>query len=276
MNDSIAADIVLITPEQARVWLATGFVNRNINKDTVRAYVRDMRSGNWKLNGETIKISERGQLIDGQHRLTALVQHGQPVAMLVVFGVADDAVDTVDRGKKRSLADVLSMAGEVNTSALASAIGLLIQYENGTPIGHQPIPTIAESVAYLEKNRIVNEATHYAMKKSRRRAHLRPSVVISVFVLARRVASDGVVDDFFSGVMEGVGLLKDDARLTLRTALMNHLLTCAKHPVEEHFAFFIKAWNAYSRGKPIASLKWARNETFPEMIGAPRRNPWDA
>lgn len=75
-----------------------------------------MEAGRWRLNGETVKFSATGHLYDGQHRLNAVVQSGTTVPMVVIRGLGDDVMPTVDAGAKRSYSDALKLSGEENTS----------------------------------------------------------------------------------------------------------------------------------------------------------------
>lgn len=51
-----------------------------------------MRNGNWKANGEAIKFSSTGRLLDGQHRLRACVKEQVPFTTLVIRGLEDEAM----------------------------------------------------------------------------------------------------------------------------------------------------------------------------------------
>lgn len=61
----------MVTPEMAENILAARGPNRNVSASVINKYARDMLAGRWQLNGQTIKISKDGQLLDGQHRLEA-------------------------------------------------------------------------------------------------------------------------------------------------------------------------------------------------------------
>jgi predicted nucleic acid-binding Zn ribbon protein len=71
-----AASIVYVTPEMAERWLGHNKVNRNLRNRRVDQFARDMRSGRWQLTGEAIKFGKSGNLIDGQHRLWAVIESG--------------------------------------------------------------------------------------------------------------------------------------------------------------------------------------------------------
>jgi hypothetical protein len=71
------AKITLITPELAEKFLEKNSNNyRKLSEKVVKAYQIDMETGNWKFNGDSIKFNKSGQLVDGQHRLTAISRSG--------------------------------------------------------------------------------------------------------------------------------------------------------------------------------------------------------
>jgi hypothetical protein len=105
-----------VTPAMAELWLKNNFNNRTISIDTVRAYARDMSNKKWVPNHQGIAFNNRDELIDGQHRLTACVACGKTFRSLVTFGLPCKidgtrmtGMDTVDRGKTRSVADQLKI-----------------------------------------------------------------------------------------------------------------------------------------------------------------------
>ena len=57
--------------------LKANSTNRELRNHVVEGYVDQMKKGQWREDtGETIKISKTGRLLDGQHRLNAIVKFG--------------------------------------------------------------------------------------------------------------------------------------------------------------------------------------------------------
>ncbi|NIN63676.1 MAG: ParB N-terminal domain-containing protein, partial [Anaerolineae bacterium] len=85
--------------------------NRNVSDKHVDFLVREIKEGRWVENGVPIILDEDGFLVDGQHRLWAIIKSGQPVRALIVQGVdRDDALPTIDLNRRsRNFADVLVM-----------------------------------------------------------------------------------------------------------------------------------------------------------------------
>lgn len=103
--------LVTITPEMAEEMLKKNIGNRKINQANVNRIAADMATGNYKLNGETIKISPNGEILDGQHRLLACVKSNMPFKTYIVYNVERETIGTIDMGKGRSVADSLNVMG---------------------------------------------------------------------------------------------------------------------------------------------------------------------
>lgn len=115
-------EIVKMTPELATEILRGNTYNRNISQATVDSYANDMSCGNWSLTGTGISIGKDGRLLDGQHRLKAVVKSGVDVDMLVCSDIENGAVE-FDTGKKRSLADSYRLKLGHSDSMLTTGAG---------------------------------------------------------------------------------------------------------------------------------------------------------
>jgi hypothetical protein len=103
-----------ITPKKAAAYLEKNATNRTLRGPTVAAYEADMKAGNWIPTHQGIAFNDRDELIDGQHRLTAVVRSGATVRMLVTRGLPaltgeNHTMDAVDRGAARSISDQLKL-----------------------------------------------------------------------------------------------------------------------------------------------------------------------
>jgi hypothetical protein len=118
----------IVTPEIARKWLGNNVRNRTVSEDVVRAYARDMVNGEWVYTHQGLAFNDKDELIDGQHRLHAVILANIEVRMMVTFGLPSEiegremtTMDAVDRGRTRSVADQLKIQhGLKNGSVIAS------------------------------------------------------------------------------------------------------------------------------------------------------------
>lgn len=110
---------VLVTPELAEAWLKLNRGNRPVQARRVRMYADDITSGNWKLTHQGIAFSEDGTLIDGQHRLRAVILAGVPVEMLVTRGCDSGSFVYLDGGAPRKAGDHLNVLSIKNATTVA-------------------------------------------------------------------------------------------------------------------------------------------------------------
>lgn len=118
------ATVETITPERAKEYLERNMINRHISINRVNAYKDSIIRGDWQLNGEAIKFNKKGELIDGQHRLTAIIKANKPIEAVVIRGIAED-VDIIDRGRSRSIRDTLMMQGYDKSLITHSTVGVV-------------------------------------------------------------------------------------------------------------------------------------------------------
>lgn len=142
---------VKITPHMAQSMLKKNTSNRPLSERLVSRYVKEVKSGNWKMTGDTIKLSKQGNLIDGQHRLKAVVVADVPITSMIAYGVEDNCFEVIDTGKKRSHADVLSMEGYKHTTQLAAALRLKYAIDEAPiPKQEKSLHTIIRGISNTE------------------------------------------------------------------------------------------------------------------------------
>jgi hypothetical protein len=109
---SVRSERVLITPEIAAYLLTQVHpLQRKIKPRHVDQMARDMKRGSFVENGDAVRFDIEGQLIDGQHRLMALIEADLPLWTQVVLGLPLGALPTIDSGTKRGLSDRLAVVG---------------------------------------------------------------------------------------------------------------------------------------------------------------------
>ena len=97
---------VRVTPKMASEWLKKNKENRHVRPYYVNMLSDSMMRGEWTLSHQPIAISTKGSLLDGQHRLMALVKSGMTLDMSVATDVDEKTYDTMDIGIKRSMSDI--------------------------------------------------------------------------------------------------------------------------------------------------------------------------
>ena len=107
---------VKVTPEMATAWVThRNEKNRPIRAHTVDRYATDLQRGKWKTTHQGIAFGPDGELIDGQHRLAAIVKAGLPATLFVtIYLTPEDAAEAklkCDTGRVKSTGDVFAMVG---------------------------------------------------------------------------------------------------------------------------------------------------------------------
>jgi len=88
----------IVTPEMAHQLLAVTPHARQIVASRVKTYAADMARGWWRLTAEPVKIAEDGLLLNGHHRMHAVVMAGVKVRMHFAYGVSADTKIVQDTG----------------------------------------------------------------------------------------------------------------------------------------------------------------------------------
>lgn len=132
-QSKITASEEIITPDQAQIYLDNQEANRHINLTYVRRLLEDMQQGRWVAKGDPIKFTSSGKLVDGQHRLTAVVMSGNPQTFVVLRGYAQESMQALDIGKSRSSSHVGQIIGlDINAKHTATINCLSLPYKDVT------------------------------------------------------------------------------------------------------------------------------------------------
>ena len=143
--------LTTITPAKAKKWLQKNIANnRSISRSRVAKLVGDIKNGAWHVTGDTIKFDQDDNLIDGQHRLSAIAEAGIPVKSYVATGVKRVALESIDAGRSRTVADRLALLGYRSAKELAAAASVLSMIESGK------LKTSRSSLTLRESEDIVN------------------------------------------------------------------------------------------------------------------------
>ena len=107
-----------ITPAIAKKYLACNVKNRPVRQNHLKALINEMRQGIYLETHQGIAFNTNGELIDGQHRLMAVIESGATVTMPVarglpvtqtINGTEFNTMDVIDRGPRRTVADQLKL-----------------------------------------------------------------------------------------------------------------------------------------------------------------------
>lgn len=113
--------VATITPEEAKGWLthANGN-NRKLMEGYISYLAKEMKEGHWRLTHQGIAFDSQGNLVDGQHRLAAIVKSNKSVKMLVTTDLPIGRFPIIDRGVSRSISVLTNLP-----NSLTEIYGLL-------------------------------------------------------------------------------------------------------------------------------------------------------
>ena len=255
IEQNIVTSVETITPESATSWLRANRNNRPVRRSHVNFLASEILAGNWQINGQAIVIAEDEQVLDGQHRLLAVIEAGQQIQSLVVYGISGDAFKTIDTSAVRSNSDALCLhyneMPKYIVQAAANAVKWCKRLERGNLKSTKKVSNtdIIEYVnahpSLLECASILNSYPHDA----------RP-VAISCGtacydIFARK--SQDLASEFMRKVYTGEGIDRGDVEYILRIALMKDATRTVKLPTDAKVRMMVKAWNWRRRGMPAAN-----------------------
>ena len=88
----LEVSVEVITPELAEKYLGFNHKHRDIKDSKVEKFVSVLNDEDWQLNGKTIVFDKDGKLLNGQHRLSAVVISGKSLTTLVVRGIEKETI----------------------------------------------------------------------------------------------------------------------------------------------------------------------------------------
>lgn len=96
-----------VTPQMAHVWLTHNTNNyRKLSSANIKNLKAELTGGVWMATTQGVGFDTNGVLVDGQNRLTAILQTGITAEdMLVCYNLPEDAKFKIDVGRGRSIAD---------------------------------------------------------------------------------------------------------------------------------------------------------------------------
>jgi len=262
---------VAVSPAVAAQWLTLNTGNRKPSRAKVRRFAEVIREGKWLLNGETIKFSASGRLVDGQSRLQAIVEAGKPATLEVRGGLPDEAQQTMDCGETRKGTHTLEMMGEANPKVLSPALRLIFKWENGS-LGTGGSADVRGRMSVLENLAIkpmlarhpaLRASTGWAVARSAQIRKLMPMSEAAFFHYllgtATRLKRDAFVEQLFTGnaLSQPVALL----RQRILTAQDGRLSAGAR------LKLTVKAWNAFHAGKQLKELTLTPRESMAAIAG---------
>lgn len=114
--------IEFITPEMAKDYLMFNSCNRKYRPYWAAQIASRIKQGVWQTTHQGIAFSDKGRLLDGQHRLSAIIMSGIPIKIEVTRGLDEETFKVIDDGARRSSADLSGLSKAQAEVCRAAAI----------------------------------------------------------------------------------------------------------------------------------------------------------
>jgi len=249
-----ASYVVIMTPEVAALLLERNEGNRTMNYRNLTQLKADINAGSWAFNGEPIIVSRDGLLNDGQHRLTAIVETGVSVPLLVCFGLDRESRKTVDQGAKRDAGDILALDGVRNARTSAAIASVILRYEagDGTQLTNQRGITSLAIASRAKSDPSIQLCASFAQSNcSKTIGFLTPKILGASYYLFRSV-DEQLAEVFIKQVVDGENLRKGDPAFTVRA----QLISLRRRSDANMLELIMRGWNAFINRR---ELKLAKN-----------------
>lgn len=265
-----------ITPTQAEKWLESiPEFQRKMDMKQVDKLVMAINKKQWRENGATIVFNDKGELIDGQHRLKAISLAGKCVSALIVRGVdsGETTFHTIGDEKARKLNDFIRCKHANVVSSVVRMYWALTADQ--WPIGHgvrmhiaAPIPDMMRLakpwLSAIES--LVDPCTAAGRVVG---AHSYCVFLMFYHTKLRPIENPERLAQFMARLADGVNLSATDPVYKLRQRFLA-AATGAGAAISRTGAqaLILKALNLYLDEKPCANLRFdEQKETFPMLRG---------
>jgi hypothetical protein len=249
--------------------------NRPLRPKVVQKYADDMLAGRWETTNQGIGIAddENGDpvIIDGQHRLNAIVLAGQTnpdlrVLMAVTKGLLPSAATVIDTQMRRQGGDVLAMAhGIRNPMVVTAALRLLHLYDNvpwSLNAWTQFKPSNAQLMGFVEAYPGIEESEHMTANTG---LAIPSGPLTAATHLVRRERTDLDMSVFLKGLKTGANLAERDPILALRNYGLNALKNKQRREGPQMLALTLRAINSWVVDDRRYNLRFSAAEPYPRL-----------
>lgn len=262
----IVGQMETITPAMATKMLEHNSMNRNLIQERVARYAQLIRNSEWLANGESIIIASDGNVLDGQHRLWAIIEADMSIEIMVVRGVNPDTYATIDTGAQRSAAHAITIAYKrkglevpaIHVAMMASACRLVMRYKASQR--KEVLGNIHNAVImnFLDANPGITECVKSGMDVNIKFKAIPISAVAALkFLVLDADASEAeALEEFLARLADGVNLEANSPILRLRNQLVvasGKKISYSKDSFEI-LAMGIRAYSAYRNGKILTHV----------------------
>jgi hypothetical protein len=264
-------EIKLINKEIAKMLLKTNVSNRSLNSNNVSFLSKQMQEGAWLFDGQPIRLDTYGRLMDGQHRLQAIIDTNSSFEFVVISGLEPETFKVMDTGRGRTASDVFSISG-VQNYAVASSISrfiLAFQFNHYARSGGNGKKRISntDALEFYNSNKYIKHiCDNVIFNYMSFNRIVSTSILGGVwFIFAEKNVTDA--ENFIEKLCQGNNLDSNSPIHLLRKKLTNNKMSFRKMSQKEVLALIIKTWNAVRLNKTVNTLRFDKErEKFPTIL----------
>lgn len=261
---------LLVTPSIAKEYLEANKSNRRVKTPLIAQYSNDMANGRWKEDtGELIKIAKSGRILDGQHRLLAVIKSNKSIYFHFAINVPDDVFDVIDTGSSRNATDTFKVQGIKQENSIPSIISMYNLLVNGKKIGLQK--NHKSTNAMLLEQYYQDEIFWQNIAKTTHTLYLSfakiltPSMIGGFYAYLSKLNPEKA-EEFITQLTTGVNI-QNETITFLRNKLMQDKMSPRKMPPTLKMALIIKTWNFFIKDQRVKLLKFdSVRDEFPVAI----------
>lgn len=270
LRKEIKFSIEIVTPEIAQTMLKTSKGNRNIKQDTLKGLVSEILGGKWAVNGETIVLDEENTLLDGHHRLEAIVKSNTTVICIIVSGIRRETWTTMDSGTARSLGDTFKIEGIPSYALVSTGVsGVLSKISmetsgintlgNGNMLKRSGNSRKDAIDFYHRYSEVFQTMAALAQRVYKKLPCFRQKevMVLSCYLVIVKKYSIQQVYEFWNLVIDG-----DMMFSTMRSVFMNDFqeLRYKKMSTDSRYSYIATIWNYYIQKHYVKKVRYTLGE----------------
>lgn len=273
---------ILVTPAMARDMLRKNPRNRTLRRSNVHYLANEIKSGRWKLTHQGVAVASDGTLLDGQHRLNAIIEADTSALINVSYDCDPSLFTVIDTGSARTNADVLRIAGAVNTNetTISAAVKLVHLYRHKSQFAWTGEVSRISSTVVLEEFENDPDMYNWSVRLANKARNefnvlsIKSATAAFACIALRDGENSGIdaltLEEFVMSVATGANMVKGDPRHTFRQQLINGWnpgATTGGRCAQVWLACWIKLFNLYLAGGPLKLFKAPALTPMPKILG---------
>jgi hypothetical protein len=272
----------VITPQIAALYLQRNTQNRALREHRVREFQMHLKNGTFEFTHQGIAFDQNDTLIDGQHRLHAIVRENATVTMWVAKNAPRKTYIAIDDGGHRTLGNQLHATGIKNYNHLATLAKPLTSWVKAQELnvytargvsataGNRGAATNHENIEFVTAyEAVLQQAQQAGLRYHRKDGLWTPGRMNMLYAMYYPIqGKNGGIKEFFDQVFLSIN--RDSVRSPaslLHQKLMNNFVAKRKGQAmrdELMFAYAVEAANLFFANQTRAKLSWSPDRPYPQ------------